>query len=686
MGTLTRLINDTIVFAFDPKYEADKDRPILSLSFKGPLDCLVTGKAKTTARLSPFFSNLLPEGRLRDYLAGKLEINPNREFFLLAALGQDLPGAVTATPMSELSTVESETEQKREQRATALRFSLAGVQLKFSAIAEAKGTFTIPADGSGGSWIVKLPSERHLQVPETEYSMLRLAQLVGIEVPEFKLVPTSLLEGLPEDFGSVIGDSLAVRRFDRTTNSGRIHMEDFAQVYGIYPQDKYEKAGYGHIAKVLWIEAGEASYCEFIRRLVFTVAIGNGDMHLKNWSLLYEDPRKPVLSPAYDFVPTIAYIKNDTLGLNLGGTKSFYDVTVDKFKKVATNAKASERLTARIVNETIADIHHAWIANRFNLLLPGKVRQDIDAHMNKLSLFKQTTLLQKPGSLDSLALVHIAIASIEYDPIIDERTMILAAPTGRTTAVEAPERMEPDLIRESAQKGLLLESNEGPIRIFVGEKHYRQWRRIQFITIDSNPLIVMHPDFAQLRGEAQTLQGEYSPDAWQKIVSAHQRQSMEEFDVIQHDGSIRNFKARVEKISDIARLSGSDTTKASVQLLVQNENVILDPTEGISYLLSDFEKSELQQAVETTLHNEGWEQSFFSEPKRLVTRKTVHALAQDDDKSVVPLEAEIIFQEDERKTYLLIKVRDLEARLGWSVHEQARHLRQSILELLAGPD
>ncbi|MBZ0186710.1 MAG: hypothetical protein K8F91_10720 [Candidatus Obscuribacterales bacterium] len=252
--------------------------------------------------------------------------------------------------------------------------------------------------------------------------------------------------------------------------------------------------------------------------------------------------------------------------------------------------------------------------------------------------------------------------------------------------MEAPERMEPDLIRESAQKGLLLESNEGPIRIFVGEKHYRQWRRIQFITIDSNPLIVMHPDFAQLRGEAQTLQGEYSPDAWQKIVSAHQRQSMEEFDVIQHDGSIRNFKARVEKISDIARLSGSDTTKASVQLLVQNENVILDPTEGISYLLSDFEKSELQQAVETTLHNEGWEQSFFSEPKRLVTRKTVHALAQDDDKSVVPLEAEIIFQEDERKTYLLIKVRDLEARLGWSVHEQARHLRQSILELLAGPD
>lgn len=51
----------------------------------------------------------------------------------------------------------------------------------------------------------------------------------------------------------------------------------FAQVYSVYPQDKYAKAGYGHIGLVLWAEAGEGSYAEFIRRLVFSVAIGNGD-------------------------------------------------------------------------------------------------------------------------------------------------------------------------------------------------------------------------------------------------------------------------------------------------------------------------------------------------------------------------------------------------------------------------
>src|ERR1700678_1041433 len=94
VGTMTRLVNETIVFAFDPQYANDEDRPILSLSHKGLMGTLVQGRTRTGTRLSPFFSNLLPGGHLRDYLAGKLGINSNREFYLLAALGLDLPGAV----------------------------------------------------------------------------------------------------------------------------------------------------------------------------------------------------------------------------------------------------------------------------------------------------------------------------------------------------------------------------------------------------------------------------------------------------------------------------------------------------------------------------------------------------------------------------------------------------------------
>lgn len=388
VGTLTRLVNETIVFAFDPEYASDLKRPVLSLSFKGPMGALVSGRTRIGTRLTPFFSNLLPEGHLRSYLAARLSINTDREFFLLAALGEDLPGAVTALPLGELPMSAAAQDQNKAAQMTRFRFSLAGVQLKFSAVKEASGTFTIPAAGCGGSWIVKLPSERYLQVPEAEFSMLELARLAGIAVPEFKLIATAEIEGLPDEFRKLQAKSLAVKRFDRTDSGGRVHMEDFAQVYGIYPQDKYERAGYAHIGRVLWAEDEERSYGEFLRRLVFTVATGNGDMHLKNWSLLYSDPQRPVISPSYDLVPTIAYIDNDSLGLNLGGTKNFCDITREKFVKMALSAKAPERLTSRIVDEAIEAFLNAWRKNRSNLLLPDQVLRKLDSHLDKLPLFK----------------------------------------------------------------------------------------------------------------------------------------------------------------------------------------------------------------------------------------------------------------------------------------------------------
>src|SRR2546427_745041 len=69
VGTLARLENDATIFAFDPEYAADANRPTLSLAFKGPDGNLVENLRPVRTRLSPFFSNLLPEGHLRQYLA-----------------------------------------------------------------------------------------------------------------------------------------------------------------------------------------------------------------------------------------------------------------------------------------------------------------------------------------------------------------------------------------------------------------------------------------------------------------------------------------------------------------------------------------------------------------------------------------------------------------------------------------
>ncbi len=387
VGTLTLLAGDKTLFAFAPSYAENENRPTLSLWFKTPLGELkTTEKIRDAATLPPFFSNLLPEGHLRDYLAKKTNVKSGREFFLIAALGKDLPGAVHVDSSDEWQDYGTPEQQGAASDAKLLRFSLAGVQLKFSAIIESTGGLTIPADGIGGSWIVKLPSNSHKQVPEAEFSMLRLAQHVGIKVPEFKLVSTASISGLPSDINANPGDSLVVKRFDRGPNNTRIHMEDFAQVFGIYPRDKYENASFDRIGFVILSECGEDDFTEYIRRLVFTVMIGNGDMHLKNWSLLYADGRNPRLSPAYDFVPTILYMANDNLGLRLGGEREFVDVSDKSFEKLAARTAASSHLVLDTVRETIDRVYQSWHEMRSDLPLTKEMKTALDAHMSKLKL------------------------------------------------------------------------------------------------------------------------------------------------------------------------------------------------------------------------------------------------------------------------------------------------------------
>ena len=258
-----------------------------------------------------------------------------------------------------------------------MRFSLAGVQLKFSAVLEASGGLTIPAHGVGGSWIVKLPSIRFPFVPENEYVMLELARAIGITVPEIRLVPVSEIRGLPEDAARMEGNALAVRRFDREGKQDRIHMEDFAQVFGLFPDDKYGHRSYANIAAVLRAEAGEDSTYEFVRRLAFSVAIGNGDMHLKNWSLLYPDSLHPVLSPAYDFVSTFVYIPGDKLALNFGGNRGLNEITVNQVRRFADTAHLAVNPIWQIVREVIERTADTWISMDKKDLLPPEMQSAI---------------------------------------------------------------------------------------------------------------------------------------------------------------------------------------------------------------------------------------------------------------------------------------------------------------------
>ncbi|MBS2008725.1 MAG: HipA domain-containing protein [Cyanobacteria bacterium SZAS TMP-1] len=389
IGTINIDQNEKSFFAFDPDYIDDPERPVLSLFFRKKDGGLIDTVKSYRQKVHPFFSNLLPEGTLREYLATKLNINKEREFYLLAALGSDLPGAVVNKPAVKnlAGTTQKLAEPTDKKQKYVLKFSLAGVQLKFSALMKADGRLTLRTAGSDGNYIIKLPSNRHAQLPEAEFAGMQLAKLMKIDTAEVNLINTTAITDIPADIEAIKGQSLLVKRFDRSPN-GRIHIEDFAQVFGQFPADKYEGVAYHDLAHVIWIMTGEQGLKEYVRRLVFTIGLGNADMHLKNWSLIYKDGKNPQLSPAYDFVPTIAFHPDQNLGLSLGGEKQMTRINLDNFARFSARAEVSAKFVNRTVIEAIDQFHTVWSEHNKTLPFPPAVRKVLSSHIKEAALFR----------------------------------------------------------------------------------------------------------------------------------------------------------------------------------------------------------------------------------------------------------------------------------------------------------
>jgi serine/threonine-protein kinase HipA len=391
VGTITNLPYDRNVFVFDDAYINDPQRPTLSLSVLDPRGDLITSPQEVTGRIPPFFSNLLPEGHLRDYLAERGGVNPAREFFLLWLLGTDLPGSVRTQDAEgrSLPPLDGADERTTKSEEDVMRFSLAGVQLKFSAVGQPAKQLAIPVEGRGGHWIVKLPSPRFPMVPENEFSMMKLASEMGINVAEATLIPTNSIENLPGELANEKSNSLVVKRFDRTTDGGRIHIEDFNQVYAQFPQAKYKYYSYGNMAGDIWRVLGSTGLTEFIRRLIFNAGIGNADMHLKNWSLIYPDGKSPQLAPGYDFVSTIRYIEDHQMALSIAGEKDTRHLDTDLLARFAAKAKLPTGLVLDSALETAEMLVKIWRTMSPDLPADAETKQKVEERLRYVPLTRQ---------------------------------------------------------------------------------------------------------------------------------------------------------------------------------------------------------------------------------------------------------------------------------------------------------
>ncbi|MGV1754647.1 type II toxin-antitoxin system HipA family toxin [Agrobacterium sp. CG674] len=387
VGTIVRTPGDFNAFSFEGSYRATGGFPVLSLSFRAATGGLRKDPKPVARALPTFFANLLPEDKLREAMekhhAGG--VRAGNDFDLLVALGSDLPGAVRVVPSDgTVACLDNLSAPKPKAR-----FSLAGVQMKLSVIKNTGkgGGLTLPLGDDQGSYIAKFPSTSFPGVSENEYANLALAEAIGMEVPERELVEQSEFEGIPKEFETLSdGKVLLVKRFDRGANGERIHIEDFAQVFGVNPSRKYEGAAYHDIAAALNVAVSSAAALEFVRRLALAAITGNGDMHLKNWSLIYREAGDtPQLAPVYDLLSTVPYIPADAMALSLAGERPFKAMTVQRWKAFSNRARLPEAAVLRAVADTVERVNELWWSLPERQVVPQKVLERVDTHVRLMT-------------------------------------------------------------------------------------------------------------------------------------------------------------------------------------------------------------------------------------------------------------------------------------------------------------
>jgi serine/threonine-protein kinase HipA len=385
--------NEATWFESSESYWSLPERPVLGQIFdeRGP-----SWRPSARVALPTWFSHLLPEGRLREAVAAAAEVKQEREYHLLARIGgDDLPGGLRVRPASAVPTAIPEVEEQPEAQVPTLapfKFSLAGVQLKFS-VSEVDRGLTIPASGDAGTWIAKLPDRRpgFERVPEAELAGLSLARAAGIETPESRLIDVASIAGLPDWAQEGGGKALVVRRFDRTTENRRIHVEELAQVLNVptgHDRFKYDRVNFETVARSASVLCGPETVGKVIDRIVLNVLVGNGDAHSKNWAFAYPNGQTPVLAPAYDIVPTVLYVSGDDLGLNLRRSTAFVDVRLASFERLADKAfwdGTEGRLRASAAVQRVLE--------QWNVLedhLTSEQLERLTAHRDSLPLLHET--------------------------------------------------------------------------------------------------------------------------------------------------------------------------------------------------------------------------------------------------------------------------------------------------------
>ncbi len=367
-------------------YPLSQNLPLQNVDFTDPI-------------VENFFSNLLPDERMRQTIAMVLGTSPENTFGLLKRIGADCAGAVSFYAPGE--TPQSPTEpvfrELSDQDAYAIldnldirpldagdegvRISGAGSQKKLVACVK-KDRVSLPLYGTPSTHIIK---PAITGIPDSIYNELfcmKLAKLCKIPVAE-----CSILHLLEEDF-------YVVQRFDRTIENGivrRLHQEDFCQLLNISPKLKYQEDGgpgiEDCIAKMPEMHMPAGDRIEFIRLLIFNFLIGNCDAHAKNYAVLYRNG-SPTLAPAYDLLSTMIYDNmSKRFAMKIGGENRMDQITRTHFETMARQCDLNPKMVLAELRNLSALVQEKanTLSNQLNLEHPSPIYKRIVWEICRLS-------------------------------------------------------------------------------------------------------------------------------------------------------------------------------------------------------------------------------------------------------------------------------------------------------------
>lgn len=293
-------------------YKTEDKKDFISLTMP------VRAKSWNSKKLHPLFEMHLPEGYLLSIIKKHFsKFAKTDDFGLLKLMSPSIKGRVSYEQdlKVELKTLDlddllhSSNEKLFDELVSrfALNSPISGVQPKVLAQIENKATLKLE------DYIVKSWGEEYPELALNEYLCMRVVQKANVCVPEFYLSEDRKL--------------FIMKRFDIKDDNTYLGFEDMCVLFGKNRDDKYEGT-YEQIAKTIKTFVSpkykKESLENFFKMMVINFLLKNGDAHLKNFGLIYDDIFNIKLAPAYDVVTTTVYIKNDIPALHLLGSKKWW--------------------------------------------------------------------------------------------------------------------------------------------------------------------------------------------------------------------------------------------------------------------------------------------------------------------------------------------------------------------------